>query len=273
MINVAPAVAQADCHLIEFPDGQKAIIDIADGADAPGRALAYLRERGITHVNLVVISHFHKDHYGRLRDLIEAGIRVDRVAGNVPDPVLNDTEHPWGYDWPDVKSLLQFLHVKGVPYFTPKAGERLIDASTNGVPIHLVVVSVFDGLHTPIGKTDVNDTSIILRLTHGTTRALFSGDLNYRMGMYLATHNFDLSADILKVPHHGTEGAAPNEFFEQVNPKIALVPSPKALWWSIRSKRIRTFFHDHQIPTYVSGIDGNVTVTLRADGFAVETGH
>jgi len=46
------------------------LIDIADGADAPGRAIGYLQARKITKIDLVVISHFHKDQYGRLPDLI-----------------------------------------------------------------------------------------------------------------------------------------------------------------------------------------------------------
>jgi beta-lactamase superfamily II metal-dependent hydrolase len=93
------------------------------------------------------------------------------------------------------------------------------------------------------------------------------------MGSFLARSDFDLRADLLKVPHHGTEGCAPNEFFARVNPKAALVPSPKALWLSLRSKRIRDYFSAHSIPTYVSGIDGDVTVTMTAQGYSIETEH
>jgi len=275
MINVAPGLGQADCHLIEFPNGKRVLIDIADGSDARGTALAFLRKRGINHIDLVVISHFHLDHYGKLRDLINTGIRVDRVALNVPVAEVGNRESIYGSGWDTIQSLLRFLREKGVPYFTPKPGDRLIKVPLSCFPdspafASLDVISLYDGLHTPIGKTDVNDTSIILRLSDGPTRALFTGDLNYRMGMYMAQHNFDLAADILKVPHHGAEHSAPDEFFERVNPKAALVPSPKTLWWSLRSKRIRTFFQDHHIPTYVSGINGNVTVHMTADGFTIQ---
>jgi beta-lactamase superfamily II metal-dependent hydrolase len=270
MINVSPAIAQADCHLIEFPNGARVLIDAGEGVDAPpGTALNALRRRGVDHIDLALISHFHKDHYGRLVELIRAGIKIDRVAGNVPDPSLIGTEGVWGYDAADVRSFLAFLKGRGIPFFTPKPGQRLIDDSRAGASLD--VVSLYDGLHTPIGKTDVNDTSIIVRLTDGKTRALFTGDLNYRMGAYLAKSDLDLSADLLKVPHHGTENAAPNEFFDRVHAKAALVPSPKALWWSLRSKRIRTYFADRGIPSYVSGIDGEVTVFMTGEGFTIET--
>ena len=276
MINVSSGLAQADCHLIEFPDGRNVLIDIADGADAPGRAIGYLQERKITKIDLVVISHFHKDHYGRLPDLIAAGIQIGRVACNMPAPnaTLTDAEMPWGFDRKHAESVLGLLREKNIPYFTPKAGERLIEvALPNGGSAALDVVCLYDGANTPIGKTDTNDTSVLVRLSHGATRALFTGDLNSPMGSFLARSDFDLRADLLKVPHHGTEGCAPNEFFARVNPKAALVPSPKALWLSLRSKRIRDYFSAHSIPTYVSGIDGDVTVTMTAQGYSIETEH
>jgi len=277
MINVCPRIGQADCHLVEFPDGTKAMIDAGEGNDARRPiAAGWLLSHGIKHVNLLVISHFHKDHYGRLRDFIEAGIKIDRVAVNVP--VLGspaDSEHyQGGFDRADMDALLQFLSDRQIPYFTPKAGDRLIEVPLpNGQFAVLDVVCLYDGLHTPIGTTDTNDTSILLRLSDGPTRALFTGDLNWKLGSWLAQSNFDLAADILKAPHHGTEGAAPDTFFDRVHPKAVLVPSPKTLWLSIRSKRIRAYFSDHHIPAYVSGMDGDVVVIMKETGFTVTSEH
>ncbi len=274
MVNVCPGAEQADCHLIEFPDGRKVIIDIADAGDAPGAALAYFAARGITAVDLVVISHFHRDHYGRLADLVRAGVRIGRVAINVPSVAdeAAEREKPWGFDREDVNRVLGLVRDRGIPTFTPKAGDCLLSAPlAGGGTVSLDVVCLYNGVDNPTHDGDVNDTSIIVRLSHGQTRALFTGDLNADLGTWLAKSDFDLRADILKVPHHGAEGCAPNEFFARVNPKAALVPSPKSLWLSPRSQRIRDYFASQRIPTYVSGINGNVTVVMTAGGFRVET--
>ena len=270
MSNVCSEHAQADCHLIEFPDGSRVLVDPADAVGAGGAALGFLKERKVRRLNLVVISHFHRDHYGRMVDLINAGIRIDRVAVNLPgDRRLADREMPWGCDWEDVQALLRLFEERRIPYFTPKIGERLVEASHGGIVSTLDVVCLYDGINTPVGETDINDTSILLRLSHGKTRALFTGDLNLRLGSYLAQSDFDLKADVLKVPHHGTEGVAPNEFFERVEARAALVPAPRDLWLSIRSKRVRDFFDAAQVPAYISGIHGMVTVRLMADDFEV----
>ena len=270
MVNVSPNREQADCHLLEFPDGTKVLIDVADAADAPGTALAYLKMRKINRIDLVVISHFHRDHYGRLADLVKAGVQIGRVAINVPaSRDLADRERPWGMDWEDVQSVLALLRDRRIPYFTPKAGERLVDITVGGVPVHLDTVCAFDGVHTPVGETDVNDTSIVLRLSHGKIRALFTGDLNGKIGAWLAANCPDLSADLLKIPHHGTEGCAPDSFYDRVQAKAAFVPGPRELWLSQRSQRIRTYFAEHGIPVYVSGIHGHVAVTMTENAFTV----
>jgi competence protein ComEC len=272
MINVQGVQGQADCHLLELPGGTHVLIDAAEGWDAKGAALTYLQAHKIKHLDLVVISHVHWDHYGKLLEIINAGITVDRVAINLPaSREIADAEIPWGCNWEDVQSVLRFLADRRIPYFTPRIGERLIEIKRDGVLTALDVVCLYDGVKTPIGKTDINDTTIILRLTHGPTRALFTGDLNQRLGAWLATSDFDLKADLLKMPHHGTEGVAPNEFFAKVDPKVALVPSPHELWFSLRSKRTRDWLAEHKVPAYINGVCGTVKVEMDAKGYRIVT--
>lgn len=272
MLNVTPAEGQADCHLLTMPDGANILIDVADAWDAPDAALDHLRRLGVQRLALVVISHFHQDHYGRLRDLIDSGILIDRVVLNVPDKRCADREIPWGCDWNDVQSVLAVLRAHHIPFHTPKAGERIYETkAADGTVAGIDVLSLYDGTNTPIGVTDVNDTSIVLRVFHGPTRVLFAGDLNQSMGAYLAASDMDLRADLLKAPHHGTEGTVPNEFYDRVGAKAMLVPSPKSLWQSARSMRTRNYCLEHKIPAYVSGLNGTVTVTLTKQGYLIET--
>lgn len=271
MINVSPNEQQADCHLLEFPDGRKVVIDVADAADAPGTACAALKRLNVTSVDLVVLSHFHLDHYGRLLDLIDSGVKIARVAVNIPDEVSAVREVGWGCDLGHVRSTLAKVHAAGIEVFTPKPGDCLLDATSDGTRSSLVVLAIYHGLDSPIGPTDVNDTSIILRLNCGSSSALFTGDLNSPLGEWLAKSSLDLHADILKAPHHGTEGCAPDSFFDRVHASAVLVPSPKKLWLSGRSMRIRNYFSSRGVPAYVNGINGDVLVTFHNNGYSIET--
>jgi len=274
MFNVTGPVAQADCHFLQFPDGSNVLIDAADAIDVPGAALAHLNKLHIHHLSLVVISHFHKDHYGRLIDILNAGIRVDRVVLNVPDKKSADREIPWGCDWKDVQATLGELRDRGIPFTTPKLGERIFERkSKDGVVAGMDVICCFDGLNTPVGPTDVNDTSIVIRLSYGKKRVLFTGDLNDAIGSYLVKSTTDLTADLLKAPHHGADGTVPNAFYDRVKASAVLVPSPKVIWESARSMRTRDYFIEHHVPIYVSGINGDVTVTITKDSYTIHTEH
>jgi beta-lactamase superfamily II metal-dependent hydrolase len=272
MLNVTPKEGQADCHLIVMPDGSNVLVDASDGWDVPGAALAELQKRQIGHLALVVITHFHTDHYGRLRDFIKAGIKIDRVVVSIPDEKSANFEIPWGCNLADVKNLLKELEALHIPYHQAVPGERIYEVKQeNGIIAGIDVLCVFNGNDTPVGRTDVNDTSILLRLFHGPTRALLTGDLGPKLGTWIANSDMDLRADLIKVPHHGGEGCVPNLFFDRVGAKAALVSAPKKLWRSPRSLRVRNYFINHEVPFYVSGVRGHVTATLTKAGYSIET--
>jgi len=274
MLNITPAQAQADCHLLQLPDGSNILIDAGEAWDAPNVAVALLRKLGVHRISMVIISHFHKDHYGQLVPIIRAGIAIDKVILNVPDKRSADLEIPWGCDLNDVQSVLAELRARKIPYTTPKAGDRIYEYKTRDrVIVSLDIICAYDGVHSPIGLTDVNDTSIVLRLSHGPTRVLFSGDLNQKLGAYLVASGVDLRADILKAPHHGAETTVPDAFYTKVHASAVLVPASKALWLSARCMRTRNYFYNAGVPAYVSGLRGNVTVTMTSKGYKIEAEH
>jgi competence protein ComEC len=272
MLNVTPAQAQADCHLLQLPDGSNILIDAGEALDAPNVAVTLLQKLGVRRISLVVISHFHKDHYGQLIPIIKAGIVVKKVVLNVPDKRSADLEIPWGCDLNDVQSVLAELRSRRIPYATPKAGDRIYQCKTrDGAIVSLDVLCAYDGAHTPVGLTDVNDTSIVLRLSHGPTRVLFPGDLNNKLGAYLVESGADLRADLLKAPHHGAESTVSDVFYAKVHASAVLVPVSKALWLTAPCMRTRNYFYNASVPVYVAGLCGNVTVTITAKGFKIAT--
>ena len=115
---------------------------------------------------------------------------------NLPDKAICDREKPWGCDYDDILRTQAYLKNHGVTVLPAKAG----DVFYNSGRTRLEVLYAFDGIHTPVGTPEINDMSLILRLTQGKTRALFTGDLNNKLGTYLAGRS-EVRADILKVPH------------------------------------------------------------------------
>ena len=266
MVNVCDVGQQADAQILQFKDGTAYVIDAGGGNANVRKKLAFfLKKKKIHAIDKLFISHAHKDHYEGIIDVIEAGIKIKALYFNIPDREACDREKPWGCDYDHINKTLQFMKVQGIPVQTVKTGDIFHPQET----AVLKVLTVYDGKNTPVGETDINDASAIMKLEYGEESILFAGDLNMKLGNFLVQNPENLKSDILKVPHHGTEGVAPDTFFYAVSPKLALVPSPKGLWLNTRSKRIREYFSSRNIPVLVSGIDGDVTVMLYKDRYEV----
>jgi beta-lactamase superfamily II metal-dependent hydrolase len=74
----------------------------------------------------------------------------------------------------------------------------------------------------------INGHSIVLKLTYGNVRFLFGADLNEESEDRLLTHataeGFSLTAEVLKVPHHGSADFSPR-MLEAVKPVVSVVSS------------------------------------------------
>jgi competence protein ComEC len=267
MINVNYAPQQGDAHLIQTDTGKTILIDTGHYWAAENIMIPYLQSKRVKVLDQVFITHPHKDHYAGLLAMVKKGLRIKEVFFNLPDRAVCDAEIPWGCDYAEILSYHQSLKSSGVKVSEAAAGMVF----KIGSDASLDILYAYDGVNTPVGRTDINDMSLIMKLRNGTQTALFTGDLNHKMGEYLAKEGKNLQADILKLPHHGTEGAAPDSFFEAVSPKVAMVPSPALLWCSARSARMKNWFEGRKIPTYVNGFAGHVLVKMQKDSFQVTT--
>jgi beta-lactamase superfamily II metal-dependent hydrolase len=266
MLNVSSHNLVGDAHLIQFADGQVYVIDTGnEGVSGGGKLVSYLKEAKIEKIDKLFISHAHRDHYGGLIDLMNSSIIIYEIYFNLPDRAACDQERPWGCDYDHIMKVRGLIQGRRLKMTAMRTGD--IYQPTEDVKLQVLFVQ--KGWHPNIGKTDINDTSAVMKLIHGNQSVLFTGDLNWKAGDYLAGRTFELKADIFKVPHHGTESAASNYFFKAVKSKVAMVPSSAPVWLGDRSRRIREYFHSNKIPVYISGLNGDVSISILKDSYRV----
>lgn len=263
VLSVSDQVSQADANLLKFGSGETILID----AGQTNFLLApQLKNLGVRSIEKILISHPHKDHYNGILSLLDAGITIGSVYLNMPPANICNKEVPWGCDMADLERLNSALRAKNIPVLSSAAGDIYAESEH----FKLKALVAHDGISPPIGETDINDLSVILALTVGNTRALFTGDLNQKLGGFLAdTKDPELNAQLLKVPHHGTDSLAPNSFFDWVRPLAAFVPAPESLWLSERSRRARDYFAEKKIPTFITGKSGIVKVSISKNGYHI----
>ena len=70
---------------------------------------------------------------------------------------------------------------------------------------------------------DLNQSSIVLKLIHGQNVFLLTGDAGLEVEKKLIDSGADLSAEVLKVGHHGSQYATSQEFLEKIKPRFAII--------------------------------------------------
>lgn len=70
---------------------------------------------------------------------------------------------------------------------------------------------------------NLNNTSLVFKLVYGRTQFLFMGDAELPIEKYLINQNIDLSADVLKVGHHGSNSSTSEDFLKLISPQSAVI--------------------------------------------------
>jgi len=171
-------VQQGDAILIQTPDGKNIQVDGGYGTRGSNEAwtgnrqplaLRYLQQQGISHLDYIIETHHHTDHYGGLIDITNSDITYNTYIS---------VSNPAGYN---VGSTLDL----------------------QGSPVDIVFFSI--GYPPNYTGNNLNNSSIVFKATYDEAEFLFTGDAEGNVQDWLYTTGFNLSVDVLKVAHHGAE--------------------------------------------------------------------
>ncbi len=194
------SVGQGDSELVILPGGVKVLIDGGPGNKVLADLAAILPQTD-RYIDLVINSHPHPDHFVGLIDVLK-DYKVGAFIYNGRDG--------------------------GIPAWQ----ELLKTADENKVPVEILAAqdkihyqdNEFDILSPDnffFNKSDLNETSLVALLKSQNFKALFVGDIGAAPEKYLAA-KFNISADVLKVGHHGSKYSSTEAFLKDVLPKIAV---------------------------------------------------
>lgn len=193
-------VGQGDAFLLEAP-GARVLVD----AGEDGTAARWLREQGRRSVDLVVVSHGHRDHVGGAAQVLR------RM------PVGAVWYRPVPTDLPEAAELLAVAAERDVPVRDVATGDRVTIGS-----LTLDVLGPPSGRPYRFARSELNETSIVLRASAGGRRALLAGDVEGAAQADLLGSPAQLDVDLLAVPHHGAATTEP-AFLRAARPAVALV--------------------------------------------------
>ncbi|MEK7507486.1 MAG: MBL fold metallo-hydrolase [Patescibacteria group bacterium] len=195
-------VGQGDASLVVLPGGVKIMTDAG-----PDQKVVKSLERAIgddTYIDIGIISHPQLDHFNGFNYLLEK-YRFGAFVVNGRDDTSGVQE------WPE---LLRKIRARSIPIITLRAGDGISYRSSS--------IDIISPNRDYLQSGELNDTGLVELIKIDSARAIFAADIGASVEEYISK-NFDIRADILKVPHHGSKYSSSEAFLEAVNPQIAII--------------------------------------------------
>ncbi len=237
-------VGQADSILIQ-DQNEFMLIDAGNNEDGEN-LVEYFKSLGITKFKYVIGTHPHEDHIGGMDDIIN---NFDIEKYYMPDAITTTRTF---------ESVLDALSNKNLQFDVPEEDEVV---TLNNATIKF--------LHSEDGKSDLNDTSIVLRMTYGSKKFLFTGDATSNIEKKII--NKDISSDVLKVGHHGSQYSTTEDFLDKVNPKYAIISVGKNNTYNHPREETLNKLEKRNIKLYRTDKDGTIIATTNGEEIKFET--
>lgn len=238
-------------YVIKTENGKLIVIDGGvDGAgkDHPAympaalRAIAGVGEGEYFEVEAWFLSHAHKDHMYELSKMLsdysaDSNYKINNIYFDFPE--FGSAEYPGANADMEISQIRENINKYGEAI---GAGANYYD-QINGAFINAESVAQglsldIDGVHMDVlqtwsaedGTSNVNDTSIVLRMTIGEQKILFLNDLGAIGGRrLLATYDDALKSDIVQMAHHG-QGGVNQDVYDAIDARVRLWPTPIWVW-------------------------------------------
>jgi competence protein ComEC len=246
-------VGQGDAILIKTPGGQNILIDGGPDKSAIkrlGENLAWYDRR----IDLMVLTHPHDDHVTGLIDVLKR-YRVGRILYT---GVLHNA--------PNYLTWLKTVRDKKTPLTIIDKLQTINLGQGAFLEILYPDRSLLDR-----EIADLNQSSIVIKLIYGQNKFLLTGDADEEVEKNLMAAGADVSAEVLKVGHHGSQYSTGEEFLAKVKPKLAVIQVGKGN--SFGHPNLRTIKKSERIGAEIYRTDERGTIRMVSDGVSIKVNN
>jgi len=204
-------IGQGDSAFIRTYSGKTILIDGGGGSDPTVDSgigekvvIPFLLDSAVRRLDAVIATHPHSDHIQGLIDVLEL-IKTDML-------IIPSMQDETGF-----RDLLLIAASKNIPVFRCAGGDTIrLDDMTE--------MRVLNPEHEcDSDEESLNNASLVIKLCYEQTSFLFTGDLEAEAEEAILKKAQDLSADVIKIAHHGSSTSTGESFLRAVDPEVAII--------------------------------------------------
>lgn len=238
-------VGQADCILLEN-EGKFMLIDGGNREDSQ-LVVSYLEQQGVQELEAVVCTHAHEDHVGGLPSVLAV-----YPTATVYAPTKTYSSNIFD-------KFVYYTDQQGLEITIPQPGDSFTLGSVN-----LTVLG-------PVKSyPDPNNTSIVIMAEFGSTRFLFTGDMEKEAENDMLDYwgeQYNWNCDVLKSGHHGSSTSSSYRLIYETDPEYIVISVGKDNSYGHPHRETVALYKDAGIPAFRTDELGHVIVT--SDGSTV----
>ena len=187
----------------------------------------------------------HEDHIGGMDDIIN-NFKIDNFY--MPEAISTSKSF---------EDVLDALDKNKVTFQTPKIGDKFTLENTN-----------FEVLSIGYDTSDLNDTSLVLKMSYNNTCVLFMGDASSNVEKNLL--NKDIDCQVLKVGHHGSRYSNSDEFIKKVNPTYGIIMVGKDNKYGHPTKKALDILNKYKVTIHRTDEEGTIVMHLKGNDISFE---
>lgn len=235
-------IGQGDASLIYTKD-EVIMIDTGD-VDERDRLEKLLKERNISTIDKLIITHPHADHIGGAY-VVFKNVNVKEVYDN-GDATTSKT----------YQTYLKNIKQKNIAYHQLKAGDT-VDFGDG------VSFKVFSPTEKMIkNDDDLNNNSIVGQLRYKDFTMLFTGDSERDAEQNMVkSYGDELQSDVLKSPHHGSRTSSSDDYLKTVKAKDVIISLAADNEYGHPHKQTLDRYKKYNMNVYRTDQDGTITIT------------
>jgi competence protein ComEC len=240
-------VGQGDATLIQ--DGAGASV-LFDGGPPEARVYRLLRDKGVSHLNLMVATHQSRDHQGGLHEVLE----------RVPTDAL--LENGYGTRDPDFRRLVGEARERGVERLAAEAGQVL--------HVGRLTIRILSPPPRPPGAPppeDPNPVGVAAIVSEGGFDLWLSADAESEAILPLPLG----PVEAMKVSHHGSADPGLPQVLDRLRPQVAAIEVGAGNSYGHPTHETLAALRAAVPHVYRTDRDGTVTLTIADGGIHVAT--